>query len=655
MKKKIWLLAAVFLAPQTALSGGALETVDITGLKQTFPPFFDGTLIPIKWDTRCMPVQYTFFNDGINEPPGATAAIQSSLESWNEIPTSFIEFELAKIVNLPGNPFGAYDFVNEINFDATGGFLAAAPSVALIADSDFMPGDDIDGDGDADVYDPAVEGINHCTDVDGDGDNEFPAGSYAAGTILDNDVFFNELTAIGLGWETTPTPTSSDPFVLSDVEAVAVHEWGHSHGLSHSMINQSVISSHDGDSDSDTDSDDGGEPGSGATMFPFIDINDANAELDQRTLHSDDIAWSSLTYPEGSTASGPGALQSGDVAFDDVYGVIEGEVFSGAQGGAPVAGASVQAVNEDGRIISEGYSGTTQVGVFIFFGFPADAGAGFFLVGGQDYHILNGNYRIPVPEDDYKLFIEALDGDPAAAGNISISAILGNIFGQLTFEEEFWNKKRESNLEDRPAQANEIEVDEGEVVSGVHFTTNVTNKLSASDGSFESVGFTGAPGGRQYAVRFAGADVLAFLGSGEALHTALFATDVVDSSVVVEFAEARLAGGSLDGGGNVVIQKTLRKEKAFTGQDTDSATMFFKGNPRVLAAQIVDDITSGEYDDLYLILELNDGPFPGVSATPPVVGLDLNTSGSSYISDDGGATFSPIIGLNFVFDLVATP
>jgi hypothetical protein len=56
----------------------------------------------------------------------------------------------------------------------------------------------------------------------------------------------------GAPWNTTP-----DNALTADIQAVAVHEFCHSHGLSHSLINQ--IS---------------GSDGSGATMFPFIDIND---------------------------------------------------------------------------------------------------------------------------------------------------------------------------------------------------------------------------------------------------------------------------------------------------------------------------------------------------------------------------------------------
>ena len=89
----------------------------------------------------------------------------------------------------------------------------------------------------------------------------------------------------------------------------AAHELGHSHGLSHSAVNQ--ISATDG---------------TGATMFPAVFSNDAVGQEGLRSLSTDDVAWSSFVYPEGSAASGLAALQPGDIAFDDAYGVITGDV-----------------------------------------------------------------------------------------------------------------------------------------------------------------------------------------------------------------------------------------------------------------------------------------------------------------------------------------
>jgi Matrixin len=297
-------LLMVLAAPRVK-AGGRIESIDITRfLPSPIPGQLVAKVIGTQWDVRCIPVQFSMSSlDPIPNPldpatpvlsrAQAQAALQASLDKWNQIPTSFIEMNITRTTTK--TTLAGFDFVNELTFRTAATFTAIAVSTgtSLIADSTFAPGDDIDGDGDSDV----AAGISVASDVDNDGDVEFPPGFYKAGTILDTDVAFNTKTSNGLRF--TVGDAALDTTVRSvDLEATAVHEFGHSHGLSHSVNNQRNA-----------------VDGTGATMFPSIDTGDPAAEASIRSLDADDIAWSSFIYPEGTASSGPAALQPGDVAF----------------------------------------------------------------------------------------------------------------------------------------------------------------------------------------------------------------------------------------------------------------------------------------------------------------------------------------------------
>lgn len=642
------LLAAGTLIAGAAQAGGSLDTADITAGNVTVPGFIDGLIIPIKWDARCLPLKYTLdttppnFNTPAPDVDLATtrAELQASMEQWNAIRTSFIEMDITATRDIRGGVLtgpgviGGFDFVNELNFVTQGGFLAAAPSVALIEDSTFVVGQDIDLDGDSDVFTPSGAHDNVCRDADGDGDIEFPAGTYTAGTILDNDVGFS--ATVGIPWNTTP-----DALLTTDIQAVAVHELGHSHGLSHSLINQLSKTN-----------------GEGATMFPFIDINDPGTESSQRTPALDDVAWSSYLYPENSAHSGPGALQPGDQGFDTKFGLVKGSVTSGRTG-LPVAGANVWVQHPHNTTVSvSGYSGTTQLLLQRGPSGITDNDAGLFFGPNAAFSVLNGNYTIPVPAGDYIVGLQSLDGQPAATGNISLNAIVGGVFSDLNFREEFWNRELENGAETRPGHSFPVRVNNGGVTH-VDFVTNVSNVLRRTDGNFDAndpFGFTLAPGGRLYAVRFPNANVQAFLGGTGVLHTGLFLTDVADASVPVNFASARLTTGSLNANGTASINLAapLAIEAPFASQDTDFGTMFFK-NPENLTQAVKNVLSLNPGTDLFMVLEVPAAPFPGVSNFAPLVGLDNDTVGSSFVSDDGGVTFNPQAGFNYFFELAARP
>jgi hypothetical protein len=641
LRRATALLLGAAMIPTTAGAGGRLENIDITGaVPSPIAGHVIGRLVGIEWDARCMPVQYSMNTtlDPVPNPLGAAFlsladaqdVLQESLDDWNDIPTSFIDMQITGTTDNPG-PRG-FDQVNELTFrtDVSFGAIASSPSTSLIRDTVLTDGQDIDGDGDSDVS----GAIDTCQDVDGDGDLELPAGLYPAGTILDNDVQFNTKTTNGLRF----TVADADIDIVTrsvDLKTVALHEFGHSHGLSHTLDNQ--IS---------------GANGHGSTMFPYIDTGDPDAEREQRELAVDDIAWSSFVYPEGSAADGPGALQEGDVAFSSIFGLIRGEALHGVLG-QPIAGASLSAIDaKTGATIASAISGTTQVSV--------SPTGGLFLVN-PAFNIPDGAYAIPVPYGLYHVGIEALDGNPVPASSVSLTAQIGSLFGQLAFAEEFWSGDEEGAVEDRIGAAVPVPVNAGDSSSsGIDVVTNALFEI-ANFGNRNFVGFTGQAPGSYYAVRIPASQVEAAMAGGATrVQAARFNTTVADASVVPVFAEATLTTGTETATGAIVdLAKPLARAYGFVGQDNDFASLYFN-SPDGLGSKVAQAISKGGTDGVYLVLRLPETtPFPGVSGLPPLIGLDGGVAandapifGLSYLSTDGGGTFNRVGNFNFMFSLM---
>jgi hypothetical protein len=623
------------------LAGGRLETFDITGyVPSPIPGHIVARLIGMQWDVRTIPVSYSLNHtmDPIPNPLGAAflslaqarVTLQAAVDRWNAIPTSFIEMNVTRTTGNLGR--AGFDFVNELTFRTAASFnmIASSYSTTLIADVCLEGGEDIDGDGDSDVS----AAIATAQDVDHDGDIEFPAGCYKAGTILDNDVQFNVKASNGFRFTVADADLDTVSY-SADLLAVAVHEFGHSHGLSHVLNNNKSAT-------------DGRE----AAMFPFIDTGDPAAQLAIRTLDSDDIAMSSLIYPEGTAASGPAALQPGDVAFSAVYGRVTGEVRHGVFD-EPLAGASVAAINrQTGELVGSAFSGTTQLSY-------DPATGGLYLVS-PAFNVLDGRYEMALPKGNYSLQVDPVDGNPVPAGSINYTAQVGSFLGQHTFNRELYNGNKEDALEKRAGEARNVPVVPGKTNAGNHIVTNATVNIN-NFGSRDFVGFTGASAGFYYVVRVPGAQLLGAAPADFSIHSAQFETIVVDSSTVPRFAEAMLTTGRVDPYGNIAtidLAEPLERAVDFVGAEIDFGVLFVK-NPHETGRRVRRGLANGEFDSLFLVLRVPlETPFPGVNAFPPLIGLDGGVSmndapifGLSFTSADG-VTFARYTTFNFRFSLV---
>ena len=281
----------------------------------------------------------------------------------------------------------------------------------------------------------------------------------------------------------------------------------------------------------------------------------------------------------------------------------------------PVAGGSVYAVNRVSReVVASDFSGTTQVLYN-----PANGGISLRLFD-TPLHIPDGKYVIPVPKGIYNVGVEAVDGQPAAAGNIGLVAQIGSIFGRQNFVEEFFNGSNESAVEARYDQTSLVSGNLGITTPGVDITTNLLTR-SNNFGNPIGFGFIDVPPGFLYAVQIPASQIEAINPDGRILiQGALVNTTVVDASVPAVFARAVLTTGVVNPGNTVTIHLAtpLKEATGFLGADNDFAPFYFN-NPNVVGNVVRTRIRNGTLENLFIVLQIpTTTPFPGVSGQPPL-------------------------------------
>jgi hypothetical protein len=608
-----------------AHAGGFQMVTDITGrVPSSIAGQVYGNYMPLHFDSRCIPVVFRVNNtqDPIPNPlgaafltvAGAKTAIQQAMDQWNQIPTSYIQFQMGADYANAG--LRKFDTINEITFRTGAGFTGITSNVPtrLVETSVFNNGDDLDGDGDSDVSNT----ITQCTDIDADGDLEWPAGTYDGHTILDMDIVVNTKASNGFRFTTTSDVgqlTANINVRSTDFVKEMVYRMGFAMGLTASTVPNVNNLNNAND----------------ASMYNFFDFDDPLYFLNQRTLEQDDIITASALYPEGTAASGPAALQAGDVAFSSVYGKIEGNVTHGTLN-LPVLGGDVVGIDHTtGDLVDAVYVGNARVS----FNLTTQAQTNLPAAEG----IVDGKYSLVVPFGTYDLDLEAVDFFPQGVASVGAVASLGGTYGLNAFPEEFWNSAFESAKEVSPGESTPVTVSAATpLVSGVNFVTNKVTVVTESGGP-NMTDFNDVPGSC-YAVDFPISQLLAADAGRELpLTTGIIEGVSADQSQVCVMQQVWLAFGTVSGTtATINLVQPLETKTNFGIQQFERQPWFFER--KNLAKKIFDAYRGGTQTHVFLVAKTPNTPsLPNFSNKSNRPAVDMRSdgfvpSGLSYIATD---------------------
>ncbi len=338
-------------------------------------------------------------------------AVRWSFAQWNEVPTARIEYEYAgSRTDIADHKL---DLVNMITFadsEYVHGIqrdaIASARPFALVRRTYVGPdGLDFDLDGKIDFPD-------------------FPQGVWEAGTIIDCDIRWD---AGGPGAD-LDFATDGSPNALS-VQGVFNHELGHFAGLVHSPIRDLARLQSSANVT--------------PTMFSIAIPNPpGGGESIMYSLEFDDRLSLSMLYPaENFTAN---------------FGAISGSVESGIDG-KPVRGNFIAVLNapagEPYRNLNDAYNrASTASGVF------TDQQGAFRIAG--------------LPPGDYVLGLQPMDDDPPGTNKNAFNTLVQR-FGDVDFVwDEFYNGGGESADEADPWAAEAVGVSAGGTTAGIRIISN---------------------------------------------------------------------------------------------------------------------------------------------------------------------------------------
>ena len=217
--------------------------------------------------------------------------------------------------------------------------------------------------------------------------------------------------------------------------------------------------------------------------------------------------------------------------------------------------------------------------------------------------------------------------------------MFGAALGQNDFNEQLYDTNNSAAL---PSEAKSIHVNAGQTVDHINITTAKNLNIS----NYSGLGFYVFGEQVIYAQRIPGSQIAAANGGQDILiQAAAFHTLPLDPSTVPVFEEAVLATGAVnpDLTATIDLNNPLESTSKFVTQEDDFAPFYFH-SPKQLGKTVRAGIATGNIRDLFILLKVGSGPFPGHSAFPPLIAVDDNPNPQllSYISVDNGHTFFPL-------------